>query len=108
MPLAGSSRPPRSASASGQPLKERDAVAGSSSGTRAFRDLVLDAPAPSLAEAPVQALLTNAAIDLMPEHARRLHGLSPPFLPPVIRRATLGVAQTLRWAFAGENYRAVR
>ena len=77
----------------------------SDSRTSAFRDLVLNAPAPSLAEAPVQALLMNAAVDLMPKFARELHQLSRPLLPPVVRGVTLGVAQTLRWAFAGEHYR---
>jgi uncharacterized protein (DUF2236 family) len=76
--------------------------------TRAFRDLVLKAPAQSLAEAPVQLLLMNAAIDLMPPFAREMHGLSRPLLPPVVRGATYGMAQTLRWAFAGERYRPAR
>jgi uncharacterized protein (DUF2236 family) len=75
--------------------------------TRAFRDLVLRAPAQSLAEAPVQKLLTSASVDLMPGFAREMHGLSQPLLlPPMVRGATYGVARTLRWAFAGENYRA--
>ena len=73
--------------------------------TRAFRDLVLKAPASSLAEAPVQMLLMNAAVDLMPSFARDMHGLSRPILPPVVRGATYGIAQTIRWAFAGEHYR---
>ena len=73
--------------------------------TRAFRDLVLNAPARSIREAPVQRLLTNAAVDLMPGFARRMHGLSRPALPPLVRGATFGLAGTIRWAFAGENYR---
>jgi uncharacterized protein (DUF2236 family) len=73
--------------------------------TRAFRDLVLKARAPSLAEVPVQSLLMNAAVDLMPPFAREMHGLSGPLLPPVVRGATYGIARTLRWAFAGESYR---
>lgn len=73
--------------------------------TRAFRDLVLKTPPSSLSEAPVQLLLMNAAVDLMPEFARKLHALSRPILPPVIRGATYGVASTIRWAFAGERYR---
>jgi uncharacterized protein (DUF2236 family) len=73
--------------------------------TRAFRDLVLKARPPSLAEAPVQMLLMNAAVDLMPAFAREMHGLSRPMLPPVIRGATYGLAGTVRWAFAGERYR---
>jgi uncharacterized protein (DUF2236 family) len=73
--------------------------------TRAFRDLVLNAPAASIRAAPVQLLLMNAAIDLMPDFAREMHGLSRPLLLPVVRGATYGIAQTIRWAFAGENYR---
>ena len=73
--------------------------------TRAFRDLVLKAPTPSIVEAPVQFLLMNAAVDLMPEFARSMHGLSRPVLPPFVRGATYGVAGTIRWAFAGERYR---
>jgi len=76
--------------------------------TRAFRDFVLKAPAPSIAEAPVQALLMNAAVDLMPDFAREMHGLSRPLLPPVVRGATYGIARTIRWAFAGETYRPAR
>jgi uncharacterized protein (DUF2236 family) len=75
--------------------------------TRDFRDLVLNAPARSLAEAPVRTLLMNAAVDLMPEFARAMHGLRAPVLPPVVRGATFGMARTLRWAFAGERYRSL-
>jgi uncharacterized protein (DUF2236 family) len=73
--------------------------------TRTFRDLVLRVPAKSIAEMPVQKLLMNAAVDLMPGFAREMHGLSRPVLPPVVRGATYGLAGTIRWAFAGENYR---
>lgn len=73
--------------------------------TEAFRDLVLRVKSSSPAQAPVQRLLMNAAVDLMPEFARRMHGLSRPVLPPLVRGATLGVAGTIRWAFAGEKYR---
>ena len=73
--------------------------------TRTFRDLVLKAPAKSVAEAPVQLLLMNAAVDLMAPFAREMHGLGPPMLKPVVRGATFGIARTLRWAFAGERYR---
>lgn len=67
--------------------------------------IVLKAPASSLREAPIQKLMMNAAVDLMPPFAREMHGLSRPILPPMVRGATFGIAQTLRWAFAGENYR---
>ena len=74
--------------------------------SREFRDLVLGAPAPSLAEVPVQRLLMSAAVDLLPGWARELHGLrGAGFVSPPVRAATFGLASTLRWAFAGEAYR---
>jgi uncharacterized protein (DUF2236 family) len=73
--------------------------------TRTFRDLVLKVPARSVAEIPVQALLMNAAVDLMPPFAREMHGLSRPILQPMVRGATYGLASTIRWAFEGEHYR---
>jgi hypothetical protein len=54
----------------------------------------------------VQALLMNAAVDLMPSFAREMHGLSRPMVSPIVRGATYGLASTLRWAFEGERYRA--
>ena len=49
---------------------------------------------------PVQALANQAAVDLLPEWARRMHGVTNPVLGrPLLRAGTLGVAQTLRWAF---------
>jgi uncharacterized protein (DUF2236 family) len=71
--------------------------------TKAFRDLVLNAPAPSIAGTPVQLLLMRASVDLMPAFAREMHDLSKPLVPPVVRGATLGMAGALRWAFAGER-----
>lgn len=74
--------------------------------TAAFRKFVLDAPAPSLKDVPVQKLLMSAAVDLMPGFARRMHGLSPPMLAaPAVRGATFGLASTLRWAFGSVSYR---
>lgn len=74
--------------------------------TRAFRRIVLDAPAPSLKDAPVQKLLMAAAVDLLPPFARELHWLKRPPLPPLaVRSATLALAGTLRWAFGSQSYR---
>jgi len=96
---------PRSRSEAEQLIAEFRSQLRSDARARAFRDLVLRAPVQSFAEAPVQLLLMNAAVDLMPDFAREMHGLSPPILPPVVRGATFGIAQTIRWAFAGERYR---
>ena len=73
--------------------------------TRAFCDLILRSPARSFREMPVQRLLQNAAVDLMPDFAREMHGLAKPPLSPMVRGATYGVARMIRWAFAGEVYR---
>jgi uncharacterized protein (DUF2236 family) len=68
--------------------------------TREVRDLVLKAATAGRLAAGVQVLGNQAAIDLLPAWARRLHGLPNPLLArPLVRAGTLGVAQTLRWAF---------
>lgn len=68
--------------------------------TREVADLVLNARAPKPSAEPLQRLTMQAAVDLLPEWARRMHGLSNPApLTPLVRAGTLGVARTLRWAF---------
>ncbi|HVJ01784.1 MAG TPA: oxygenase MpaB family protein [Sphingomonas sp.] len=68
--------------------------------THEIARLVLSQPAPSLAAAPVQAITFQAAVDLLPRWARRMHGLSGPgFATPAVRLGTGGLASTLRWAF---------
>jgi uncharacterized protein (DUF2236 family) len=69
--------------------------------TREVARLVLDQPARSAASAPVQAMVFQAAVDLLPGWARRMHGLPGPVLTrPLVRAGTYGVAKTLRWAFS--------
>jgi len=99
---------PQSRSAAERLIRDFRAELRSDERTREFRDLILEAPARSAAEVPVQSLVMNAATDLMPDFARRMHGLSPPMLPSLVRGATYGLAQTVRWAFAGEHYRRPR
>jgi uncharacterized protein (DUF2236 family) len=68
--------------------------------TREVRGLVLKAATTDLIAAGLQALGNQAAIDLLPAWARRMHGLPNPLIVrPLVRAGTLGVAQTLRWAF---------
>jgi uncharacterized protein (DUF2236 family) len=68
--------------------------------TREVARMVLDQPAPNLAVKPFQALTFQAAIDLLPDWARRMHGLrSPGFAMPAVRIGTRSIAGTLRWAF---------
>jgi uncharacterized protein (DUF2236 family) len=68
--------------------------------TREVRNLVLKAATADLLAARMQALGNQAAIDLLPDWARRMHGLPNPLIGrPLVRAGTLGVAHTLRWAF---------
>ena len=68
--------------------------------TREVMGFLLGQRAHKPAAEPVQAITFRAAIDLLPDWARRLHGLPQPVLTrPLVRGATLGIARTLRWAF---------
>jgi uncharacterized protein (DUF2236 family) len=68
--------------------------------TREVARLVLTQRAPNMAAEPLQALTIQAAIDLLPAWARRMHGLSSPAVSrPLVRAGTLGIARTVRWAF---------
>jgi uncharacterized protein (DUF2236 family) len=69
--------------------------------TREVARLVLDEPARSRRAAPFQALIAQAGVELLPDWARRLHGLPMPAPGrPLIRAATITAAETLRWALA--------
>src|SRR3569623_1617225 len=60
--------------------------------------VLLIQPSPSPMLVPFQALTMNAAIDLLPDWARRMHGLrSRRPLRPAVRLGTRGVAETVRW-----------
>ena len=68
--------------------------------TREVARLVLSQQGPNRLAAPLQALTMQAAVDLLPAWARRMHGLPVPVLSrPLVRAGTLGIARTLRWAF---------
>ncbi len=68
--------------------------------TREVARLVLNRRAANRMAEPLQALTLQAGIDLLPDWARRMHGLHNPTLGrPLVRAGTLGMAQTLRWAF---------
>jgi uncharacterized protein (DUF2236 family) len=69
--------------------------------TREVARLVLRQPARHRMVEPLQVLTMQAAIDLLPRWAQRMHGLHTPGLSrPLVRAGTLGIARTLRWAFA--------
>ena len=71
--------------------------------TREITRILLDAPppTPALAAVQVQKLTFQAAVDLLPGWARAMHGLpNPAIARPLVRTGIMGMAQTLRWAFA--------
>ncbi|MFT4028110.1 MAG: oxygenase MpaB family protein [Novosphingobium sp.] len=69
--------------------------------SREVARMVLNQPAPSLAAMPVQRLLMQAAVEILPPWAREMHRLAlPPLSGPVVRGGATAVAGTLRWAFA--------
>jgi uncharacterized protein (DUF2236 family) len=68
--------------------------------TREIAALVLRQPARRALAEPVQRLTMQAAIDLLPDWARQMHGFPDTGLGrPLVRAGTLGVARTIRWAF---------
>ena len=69
--------------------------------TVAVQNLILRKPADKLVTMPIQALLMQSAVDLMPDWARRMHRLrSSGFGRPALGDATMGLAGTLRWALS--------
>lgn len=68
--------------------------------TREIAQLILKRRVDNPLAEPLHRLAMQSAIDLLPSWARRMHGLAAPLMPPLVRAGTLGVARTLRWAFA--------
>lgn len=65
------------------------------------RDLILRPPGTGLATLPVQQLLSRAAVALLPQWARRMHGLRQHALAqPAISAGVRGLGTSLRWALA--------
>lgn len=63
--------------------------------------MVLDQPAPVMSAAPAQAMVMQAAVDLLPDWARQMHRFGHnPVKRAVTRTGALAVASSLRWAFA--------
>ncbi len=68
--------------------------------TREIADILLNQRSPDPLVAPMQALATQAAMDLMPVWAQRMHKVETPlFAKPALRAGAFGIANTLRWAF---------
>jgi uncharacterized protein (DUF2236 family) len=70
--------------------------------SREVARLVVHARPPKLSAMPVQSLMMQAAVDLLPPWARTMHGLrASALMRPAVDGFTLGLAGTLRWAFGG-------
>jgi uncharacterized protein (DUF2236 family) len=70
--------------------------------TRTVARALLQQPAPSLALAPFRKLTMDAAADLLPDWAARMHGLAqPPFRRAGVRAGVAGVGGVMRWALKG-------
>lgn len=91
---------PRSLAAARHLIQEMRPALRHDDRTREVARLVLTQPARHRLAGPAQALAMQAATDLLPFWARRMHGLPEPLLArPLIRAGALGLARTLRWAF---------
>lgn len=68
--------------------------------TREVARIVMRQRPDNLLEASMQAMIADAAVDLLPSWAKQMHGMTSSALKkPLVRTGTLGVAKTLRWAF---------
>lgn len=68
--------------------------------TREVARILLTKRADNPIAEPLQQLTMQSGLDLLPDWARRMHGISRPPFRPLLRAGTMGVARTLRWAFA--------
>ncbi len=67
--------------------------------TRAVAGRLIRQPSPSLLNAPVNAVMMQAGIELMPRWAMDMHGFGVPAAGrPAIRLGALGVGRLMRWA----------
>lgn len=71
--------------------------------TREVCSLILNQRPDDARGAIAQSVISDAAVALLPGWARSMHGFRPsPLKAPLVHLSTFGMAQTLRWAFAGE------
>ena len=94
---------PRNRAATNQALRNMQPALIADGRTREVARLVLDQTPSNPLAIPLQRTIAQAAVDLLPSWARRMHGLhaSPVFMRPVVRSGTRQMAKTLRWAFDG-------
>lgn len=68
--------------------------------TKEVAQIVLKQPPPHPFAAPVQGIIMDAAVDLLPKWALNMHAIQAPRLrKPMVRGLTAAIAGTLRWAF---------
>lgn len=67
--------------------------------TRDVARRLIRQPSPSLLDAPINRVMMQAGIDLLPDWAAGMHGLSLPAIgKPALRLSVLGVGQVMKWA----------
>ena len=91
---------PRSRAAAEQLVERMRPQLLSDARTREVAAIVLKQRPDNLAMAAAQRVIGQAAVDLLPDWAREMHGLRSTFMTrPFVRTSTLAMAKTLRWAF---------
>lgn len=76
---------------------------------RAVASMLLAQPSPSLATAPAQQVLMQAAVDLMPDWAKTMHRRRVRrSARPLVRIGARAISRTLHWAFVDARRRPER
>lgn len=97
--LLGAERVPRSVAAVRAYLAAVRPQLRATERSRAIADALIGQTSSDPAMVPVRRLTMEAGIDLLPDWARRMHGLGvPPAGRPFIRAGAGGMAALLRWA----------
>jgi uncharacterized protein (DUF2236 family) len=100
----GASPVPRSTSAAEALIRTMRSELNMSPRTREVAAILLSQHPPNPLALPVQTVTFKAAVNLLPEWARRMHGFrTEPLFGPLVDVAALGIAGTVRWAFSSAN-----
>lgn len=92
---------PESRSATIAYMRDRQGELNVNDRTREIVTLLLNPAVQTIAFMPLQRISAQAAVDLLPRWARRMHGLHSSKLGrPIVHGGTVGVAGLLRWAFS--------
>lgn len=82
-------------------MRDRRGELGVDDRTREIVRLLLNPTIENFAFKPLQRMSAQAAVDLLPRWARRMHGLNSSKLGrPIVHGGTAGLAGLLRWAFS--------